>query len=176
MAVLTYGDRWLGCVLSMASLGGRGVQYDSLAGLVMAVGRARSVRGSMNQEYHLPLDAVVGAAGQAREFVRESMVGPYNGQVERAVLCVSEMVTNAVLHGVAPIVLSLEHADSLFTISVTDTSSALPVAQQPDLLDQSGRGVSIIEWLSDSWGVEQFESGKRVWCQFVVPPSENVSV
>lgn len=79
-----------------------------------------------------------------------------------AVLVVSELVTNAVVHGCPPIELM---------VSITSVEVRLEVADEgrgPDEwfvpFDRPGsRGLAIVDAVSEQWGVRQTASGKVVW-------------
>jgi len=82
-------------------------------------------------------------------------------------LVASELATNAVRHARTPFNVSLEQADRLVLLSVDDSSPAPPVHLATDPLATTGRGVSIVELLSNSWGVtENLGGGKSVWASF----------
>lgn len=85
-------------------------------------------------------------------------------------LCVSELATNALLHGVPPgrcfrLDLSLDTTDVL-RIEVQDSGPGEILT--PDVTPESerGRGLLLVAALSDDWGVRQREPGKAVWCEF----------
>jgi anti-sigma regulatory factor (Ser/Thr protein kinase) len=80
-----------------------------------------------------------------------------------AQLVVSELVTNAVLHGAPPIVLRVV-PDGVLRIEVCDTSPGVPaIPDEPRLDAPGGRGLQITESLSRDWGVEWRPEGKCVW-------------
>jgi anti-sigma regulatory factor (Ser/Thr protein kinase) len=92
--------------------------------------------------------------------------------IEHVVLVASELVTNAVQH-TAPangtdvtIEWSLD-ADNV-TMQVSDPSPTPPVRRHPGLTEPSGRGMLVIDTLSDDWGVEQTPTGKRIWARIHV--------
>jgi anti-sigma regulatory factor (Ser/Thr protein kinase) len=90
------------------------------------------------------------------------------GQEGVALLVVSELVTNAVLHGAEPIhVCVSRHSDSL-RIEVSDgdahTSPIDPL--RPRAYDEpGGRGMQIVNALSRGWGVTRHDDGKTVWAE-----------
>ena len=85
--------------------------------------------------------------------------------VDDAVLIVSELVTNAVLHAreEAALALEIEVADVWMRISLADGSAVRPLARQASHEDETGRGMAIVEALSDRWGVDDHHGGKRIW-------------
>lgn len=90
--------------------------------------------------------------------------------VECAELGVSELVTNALLHGRAPIQVRVRGTREHPRVEVRDGSTTpptLPTCDGPldedDLLLTFGRGLSIVARSSDAWGAVIEEDGKVVW-------------
>lgn len=119
----------------------------------------------------LPDDAQ--AAGIARHFVDEHRDHLADGLVEDAQLLVSEIVTNAVLHGRPDITLAMRPRPPGLGIVVTDSGSGLPelADHQPDPTDPTGRGLLILDAVASAWGVVATTPppGKAVW--FDLEPS-----
>ena len=88
-----------------------------------------------------------------------------------AVQLVSELVTNSVEHArTARVRLMMTHAAATLWIDVGDDDTArLPVIRQAGPGDIRGRGLTIIEAMSDRWGVSVTGSGKSVWCALAAP-------
>lgn len=104
----------------------------------------------------------------ARAFVRASGCPEHDLEVlDDALLIVSELVTNSVKYGGAPIVLAIECDEHSLSIRVRDGSPDLPVPRVASDQDESGRGLSLVQMLSDAWGVEpvldEHGDGKAVW-------------
>lgn len=110
----------------------------------------------------LPTDAH--APRRARDFVRE-VAGATVGEdaLDRVELLVSEVVTNAVRYGAPPITLALAHEDADLVVRVSDGNPAPPVQRHAKDWEESGRGIELVDLLSDEWGVEPSETGKAVW-------------
>jgi len=89
--------------------------------------------------------------------------------LDDALLLVSELVTNAVRHGAPPITMHVtcDHNTGM-TVRVSDTNPTLPTAGPADHGQESGRGVGLVDVLSDEWGVEAAEAGKAV-CDRLAP-------
>ena len=115
-------------------------------------------------ELQLPQHETSPAA--ARQFLRRATCPEHAGHVvEDAVLLVSEVVTNSVVHGGPPIVVAVDcgSSDGL-QVRVRDGSRELPLPRDARSTDESGRGLSLLEMLSDDWGVEtEPGDGKQVW-------------
>jgi anti-sigma regulatory factor (Ser/Thr protein kinase) len=90
---------------------------------------------------------------------------------ECAQLGVSELVTNALLHGEPPISVRVRGTSEHPRVEVRDSSVEAPILpHQPldrpetdELLLTFGRGLSIVARCSDAWGAEIEDDGKVVW-------------
>lgn len=111
----------------------------------------------------------------ARLLTREwlHMWGLPTGTSDTAEHVVAELATNAATHARIPgrsFLLSLTGASDLLRVEVTDTrGDALPrVKSQPAPHEvESGRGLLLIEALSDRWGVTEGPvPRKTVWAEF----------
>jgi hypothetical protein len=90
--------------------------------------------------------------------------------VDDACLLVSELIGNAVLHARTPMTLRLTPSAVGMRIELQDGSSALPRLALPGISLMSGRGLHILERLSERWGVERLvEGGKTVWAEMEQP-------
>ncbi len=106
--------------------------------------------------------------GRARRALTRALRGwGWSGEaVEVAVLLTSELVTNAIRHGAAPVRLSagLLHAVVLRVEVQDPTDHAVGVRTTTTVDDEDGRGLQLVEVLSSSWGWKPVSSGgKRVW-------------
>lgn len=93
----------------------------------------------------------------ARAFVRNALCERHSRETRDEVeLLVSELVTNAVVHGGSLVTMELdcEGPDGI-AVSVSDSSPSWPVARTPEPLDESGRGMALVELISDAWGVRE---------------------
>jgi hypothetical protein len=89
--------------------------------------------------------------------------------IECAELAVSELVTNALLHGAPPIQVRVRGTREHPRVEVLDCSVERPVVplthpdDDDDLLLTFGRGLSIVARSSEAWGAEIESEGKVVW-------------
>ncbi|AXG77282.1 ATP-binding SpoIIE family protein phosphatase [Streptomyces paludis] len=83
-------------------------------------------------------------------------------------LVVSELVTNAIRYGVAPIQLRLIHDGSLIC-EVSDGSNTAPHLRRARVSDEGGRGLMLVAQLTQSWGTRQGEGGKTIWAEQTLP-------
>ncbi|WP_330235864.1 ATP-binding SpoIIE family protein phosphatase [Streptomyces sp. NBC_00566] len=88
-------------------------------------------------------------------------------QVDAAVLLISEMITNVLVHTDADALLLAEifgeHGHRRLRVQVSDSGDDLPHKRRPGELASSGRGLMLIEMLADAWGVEPRGEGKSIW-------------
>ena len=125
-------------------------------------------------------EAVVALDTRAPGAARNLVVKCLHGQVGApaladAQLLVSELVTNSLRHGGAPIdevVVSVELMPAWFRVGVQDSGSAAVIAPQPPDLDRGdGFGLNLVQMLSERWGVERIAGGgTQVWAQLARTP------
>lgn len=86
-------------------------------------------------------------------------------------LVVSELVGNAVLHARTVVQVALSIADGVLELSVRDNHhrSPRPRAHGEDEPSTGGRGLMLVEALSDEWGVAERMDGKEVWFRVAAP-------
>ncbi|MEU8889045.1 ATP-binding protein [Streptomyces sp. NPDC048442] len=112
----------------------------------------------------------------ARAFVRWALedwrMGPL---IEPVLLCVSELATNALRHGVPPgreFDVRVLAGGGLLRIEVHDSGGGRVEAARPDGELEYGRGLLLVGALADRWGVGDREIGKVVWCEFAWPGAD----
>jgi two-component sensor histidine kinase len=81
-------------------------------------------------------------------------------------LCISEVVTNAVRHARTVGRMTVSRHDLILTVEVADGSRDLPVEQPPSVAATTGRGLRILDQLSLRWGARRTSEGKVVWFDF----------
>lgn len=95
--------------------------------------------------------------------------------VEAAQLGVSELVTNAILHGEPPILVRVRGTHEHPRIEVHDNSPSPPavgetMTEEDRLLTTVGRGLGIVTFYSTTWGAEVSAPGKVVWFEPAAEP------
>ena len=107
------------------------------------------------------------AARVARELVRRHAGASLSSDaLEDAVLLVSEVVTNAVLHGSPPVTLVLDPVDDggRLRVAVSDCRTSDPTVQPLEPMALGGRGMAVVARVATRWGVDHLPGGtKRVW-------------
>ena len=98
----------------------------------------------------------------ARAFVRRALAE--SGLTsELAVLLISEVATNAVLHARTDFVVRVHSSDERIRVEVADGNQRPPVIGHTPAEATSGRGLHLVQALSRAWGVEGHADGKTVW-------------
>lgn len=118
------------------------------------------------------LPAELRSAGAARALVRRALDGWTDEErIEDIVLCVSELVTNAVVHaGSSPRVL-VHVRPAVIHVEISDDSEIHPVVRGAKPYETSGRGMSILSAYSDRWGsLRRSGGGKTVWFEVARGP------
>ncbi|MBB5933090.1 ATP-binding protein [Streptomyces zagrosensis] len=87
-----------------------------------------------------------------------------------AALIVSELASNAVLHGALRgrlFRVQLTLTNAVLRIAVSDPKGErLPRTRQPTPEDKFGRGLLIVDAVAARWGVQERNIGKDVWAEF----------
>lgn len=117
------------------------------------------------------------AVRRARDFARDALgdgLGPVVGAdvVERVLLVVSELATNAVLHARTDFVVRLSGDGETVRVAVFDGSPGRPERGSMDPAAVTGRGLGIVESLASDWGIEAADGGKWVWADLLVGGSD----
>lgn len=133
-----------------------------------------------------PLDPARHTSATARRFARSTLQGwGLHRLVDDVALTVSELVTNALGHGltgpqtvrtpgataspltVQPVLLGLVRRQGDLLCAVFDPGTDIPTLQDPGQYTESGRGLQVVEMLSAAWGwTAPDHSGKAVWAMF----------
>jgi anti-sigma regulatory factor (Ser/Thr protein kinase) len=101
---------------------------------------------------------------RAREVAKRCLDGEDAETVEIVTLLVSEIVTNAIRYTAADFTVTIEHDEQRIEVQVTDQGGGTPSPRRPDPSDPTGRGLMIVQALSDEWGVTRHPDGsKAVW-------------
>ncbi|MBE1563705.1 ATP-binding protein [Nonomuraea africana] len=112
------------------------------------------------------LDSITVAREIAGRFLQQAA---YGGAHDDVLLVVSELVTNALLHGLGPPLFRMSASAAKVRVEVADSGTELPVPREPGPHD--GWGLQVIERVCSSWGAIPHEGGKVVWCELVAAPS-----
>ncbi len=103
----------------------------------------------------------------ARHFVRDVLRGQPRETVEAAELMTSELATNSIRHAHSDFELAIHCSQRDIRIEVSDSGQGQPTLRSPTTHERSGRGLRIVQELSDTWGTVPSTNGKTVW--FTLP-------
>ncbi|GAA1520005.1 hypothetical protein GCM10009677_61670 [Sphaerisporangium rubeum] len=127
---------------------GRGLR-GKLLGVIPLVGSPRSV-------------------ARAREYVRGKL-GDDHPALGDVILLVSELVTNSVVHSKSRdggrVTLALADCHDRIHVDVVDEGGDFVPHVDLDGFAEGGRGLFLVEAISDRWGVHTDDKGRTVWFQ-----------
>jgi anti-sigma regulatory factor (Ser/Thr protein kinase) len=118
------------------------------------------------------LPSEVRAPTNARQYARLVCAGVAPQQlVDDVTLVVSELVTNAMMHGEGEIGLVLRVSEGEVFVTVEDHGCNVgPSPRTAEPLEEYGRGLTIVAEVASSWGVHSLgDAGKLVWCVVHAP-------
>ncbi len=116
---------------------------------------------------HVELAAIDDAPGEARAQLRSTLT-EWNllPCLDDALLVTSELVTNAARHGKGEVKLHIRATDGLVRIEVEDSSTQqVPERRNPSDTSPGGRGLILVDALSERWGWENGTKTKTVWAE-----------
>ncbi|MEV7676432.1 ATP-binding protein [Streptomyces sp. NPDC088752] len=108
-------------------------------------------------------------AGRLREILR-SRLAPWNlpELLDKAELLLTELVTNAFQHASGPTVdVCVRRQDDRLKITVDDHSTRGPLPRSKGLYEEHGRGLILVDALSDAWGISKDRT--TTWCTLCLP-------
>jgi anti-sigma regulatory factor (Ser/Thr protein kinase) len=102
------------------------------------------------------------SAGAARRFVAAAL-GAGGEVAELAVLLVSELASNAVLHAATPFDVTVFLDEARLRVEVSDSNPTMPALRTYVRESVSGRGLHMVAASADRWGFDAQRDGKVVW-------------
>ncbi|MFJ9724004.1 SpoIIE family protein phosphatase [Streptomyces sp. NPDC101209] len=113
------------------------------------------------------------ALTEARHMIRAAVrAWGAKDRADEIELVADELITNALMHTEGSAILTLRvltSSERRLRVEVEDSSSALPRRREAGESGVSGRGLLLVDLLTDVWGVEARGGGKCVWCEFLMP-------
>lgn len=110
------------------------------------------------------------APRHARRFIKRTLrAWGVTRELDTVLLVVSELVTNALVHTEGQVRLELTLINDRLRIAVTDSSPRTPV--KPTSIGweaTGGRGILLVQAVSDAWGTLPVSGGKQVWSEIEV--------
>jgi len=121
--------------------------------------------GEEATEHPLPDD--VRASHEARTVIRRLVAGV--PCFDDLLLAASELTANAVQHGGGARSMTMAVSPVSVGVGLTDLRpDRPPTVLGLDGVATSGRGMAIVDAISDHWGVTRFHDRKVVWCEFLL--------
>jgi two-component sensor histidine kinase len=96
----------------------------------------------------------------ARALIRDHVPDLSGERLDTAVLLISELVTNAIVHGAGRIVMTIERSGPVTRFGVSDEGDGTP-RMRDDPGPEGGWGLRLVEQLAARWGLRR--SGTGVW-------------
>jgi anti-sigma regulatory factor (Ser/Thr protein kinase) len=84
-------------------------------------------------------------------------------------LLATELVANVVTHVGGPMTLRAVRDGIRLRVEIDDPSPVRPVVRHPGASDEHGRGMLLVDYLADGWGVDWRPDGKTVWFELDAP-------
>jgi anti-sigma regulatory factor (Ser/Thr protein kinase) len=92
----------------------------------------------------------------------------HDALVPDAEVLVTELATNAVRHALSPFRASVTRSETSVRIAIEDLGVTMPELRPADLERLGGRGVALVDAMSQTWGCEPAAAGKVVWCELQI--------
>jgi anti-sigma regulatory factor (Ser/Thr protein kinase) len=117
------------------------------------------------------------APAEARRRVRDAIRSwQVPVDLDAALLLTSELVTNAIRHeagqGAQAVMLAIASSRGRLRVDVHDTSRSLPAVAEVPADAETGRGLLLVETLSDEWGFYRTPAGKAVYFTLAFEPDQ----
>ncbi|WP_028812574.1 SpoIIE family protein phosphatase [Streptomyces flavidovirens] len=140
---------------------------DAPDDVALLLARTRALDAGQVAVWDVPSDPAV--VGRVRQYATEQLTDWGLDEASFVTeLVVSELVTNAIRYGGAPIQLRLIRDRSLIC-EVSDASSTSPHMRRARVYDEGGRGLLLVAQLTDRWGSRPSGSGKTIWAEQKLP-------
>jgi signal transduction histidine kinase len=94
---------------------------------------------------------------------------PQSELLDDALLVLTELLTNALRFSDGDIEIVVDARRDHLQIAVRDGNSVLAKVRSADTAATAGRGIAMVEALSQSWGQYPRGGGKVVWARLAVP-------
>jgi anti-sigma regulatory factor (Ser/Thr protein kinase) len=125
----------------------------------------------------LTMPRIPRATSEARHWVRETLVGWKLGRlVAPAEQIASELIANSVTHARAgaSVLVLLMYAAGTLRLEVRDEDPLnLPTLKSPSPCAEDGRGLFLVDELSQRWGTRVTDNGKAVWSELEAAQHRN---
>ncbi|MGI5353037.1 ATP-binding protein [Streptomyces sp. CA-250714] len=129
-------------------------------------------------QFKQELDVRASALGCVRTIVKAHMcLWGFAPLAETVALCLHELLANVPRHTGSPkCKLTLDRSPDRLRVTVSDTSQTLPVKREPDWTKETGRGLVLLDEMTDAWGAEPNpDGGKSVWFEIRATPQREAA-
>ncbi|MEU1511714.1 SpoIIE family protein phosphatase [Streptomyces sp. NPDC005811] len=135
--------------------------------IALIVARTRALGADRVAEWDVRVDPA--AVGEVRSaVVRQLARWDLEELSFTTELILSELVTNAIRYGIAPVRVRLMR-DRTLICEVSDASSTSPHLRYAAMTDEGGRGLFLVAQLTDRWGTRYTPTGKVIWAEQPLP-------
>ena len=110
--------------------------------------------GAMAPGAELSVPSVPRSVASVRHFARAA---------DTVELLVSEIATNALVHGAGEVRIRVDVSGGTVRVEVDDGGAALPTVREASTTAEGGRGLALVAAMSSGWGVAPRPGGKTVW-------------
>ncbi|MCE3032091.1 MULTISPECIES: SpoIIE family protein phosphatase [Streptomyces] len=134
--------------------------------VALLVARTRALTSDQVADWDVPADpsAVAGLRRAVTERLEEWGLGEQAFGME---LVLSELVTNAIRYGSEPIRLRLIR-DRALICEVADGSNTSPHLRYAATTDEGGRGLFLVQQMTERWGTRYSPQGKVIWAEMAL--------
>ncbi len=120
--------------------------------------------GAMSTFERLTIPSVPSSISKVRRFAVAACVrGGRDDLSDTVALLVSEVATNALVHGSGHVQVRVTTRGAVLRVEVADDSPRMPQPRAASQLEEGGRGLALVESLAAAWGVQRQGEGKVVW-------------
>ena len=110
------------------------------------------------------MESTPSAVRAGRRLVTQTIGAADEEVVDRAILCASELVTNAIRYGQGEdFRIDVEVAGPGVRVAVHDHNPVVPHPRAALPAEEGGRGMHLVDSLATTWGSEATATGKVVW-------------
>jgi anti-sigma regulatory factor (Ser/Thr protein kinase) len=104
-----------------------------------------------------------------RTVIRRLRDWGFDAIANEAVLVVTELLTNVHEHAEGACELDIQPMADQLIVRVSDAMTTLPAMRRPSSSAEAGRGLVLVDTLTDHWETAITDTGKVVTCSFRTP-------
>ncbi|GAA2542943.1 SpoIIE family protein phosphatase/ATP-binding protein [Streptomyces fimbriatus] len=135
--------------------------------IALLVARTRALAADRIAEWPVPSDPA--AVAEVRAAVTRKLAEWELDELTFTTeLILSELVTNAIRYGAAPIQVRMLYDRNLIC-EVYDSSSTSPHLRYATMTDEGGRGLFLVAQIAERWGTRYLPAGKVIWAEQPLP-------